>query len=1473
MSKDENESQALELEYTETKIQKEIDIANELLRRKLEQQHYIKLRETGEYPDIPRLQPPNSDTPDQVYTGRFQTDDVAFMKQMATHATYDQVGFATKDNSPLAKWQLPKFIDGYSFIDVPGEGQCLYLTLDFFVHLLPNKTDHIVQMIEHGVQQYMVTFLVSHCDDPCSLEGCLHKTWKKHIDEMSQFNKCTRETSEEDEAPDTTTTKHFDEDTTKKESDEIRDRNTWDDYESFIENRKTTWAMGEEIDIIIILHLSQMPIIVYAKSSLNKHVKGNWQGSTNFKESSNPPAAIFLDPPHYMIITKGYATWELINKAIEQSSVDNQETHEESSNGNKNSKSLVTPNSNDIDSVDENVNDKNVALSSGVFDKSIKEFPMRTLERSEEKKLPENKPIPQHEYSHDLQPLTWIMESLKKKGTSETPDDISDVVHYFPNHHLRMTETKKDLMKYVPKFASKEMFEIYKAIQKFTILIKLICEPAVYERIQSQIPIPEGLDTQNTTIAGILKDKLTNIMKDTVIQSANMFVNTKSCPLELCEIFNQQRKRILYCQNLSNQGGLRQKCTKFLEGTFDINEKDAIDECLLKDNVKMLAFGYVEQPVMKYDPLTIELKSIVVFHFLEKADNLDVDIAIDYIATEENYRHCRIAHRLMLLLQMISFVLHGSMDIMLAVNNEVPGKKDYNITEWYKQLGFSCFKDKWESKELPNNVKKIYCGSKGKKSNRDLTSVDPYVLIRCVVKDQPLLFSNIYWRHCGDNIGSEQVVERIQSIMNNVIRDIITSNGIGYIFTKPNTNTLKKCSKILFDQGRDHTTSITDKKGYFNGFASNISYDARFQFSVLTHAISDYRFAVIHQNRTENKRNKNIPLLVGAFVMEILQHLSIVPMLPFCSNPQTKRFMLHCEMCKQPMSTETFSLKDILRIAPYVAMLHFDLKESISKNGERASLFCNSDHLQEAKKMSENLDIEEKMVCCHQIWNFKFSQRVYDAIQFDASLANTARTDNQDHNGTQAFIIRLFGSHNELLSDMHALLKTRLMVAYQQYANSINGPIESSLIPTSVKKKKNKPNTPKLKRKTTLRIKKKDTSATIIQRLLTQSHLGIFDMNKHVGVDVDDCDLDDGSTDIDTTVDNKKENEEEDSVKKDLSTMKKGADDIIEKNQKACTTIKAKCPNKQTLRTKLLKRKSSEPDITRNEHKVAERYLEFDIAQEMGFSVKEAEEYSNHELRSCISKVCERKICIPNAKHGVHRPFQFTCNPTTDIKDATTKQSFQKKRKKTFQHEYGHCFEENIKINSMLIKVFKIKDPFHRLNNDDTFPLWLKDFVHKGMKPLWIGVTKEKIGKTDSKKFIMNDNYQQLFGDTFRKKVTNSKDFVVHNVPTDFKKQMQKSVQEITASYPSKIRLIQWYPQIIHQMSYKAVGKKECVADSYIANVNLDAMFDVGEKLNIDQLLKVSSIAKNKWVTIDISGNRDKDDIHQAPPNTKKVNV
>ena len=94
----------------------------------------------------------------------------------------------------------------------------------------------------------------------------------------------------------------------------------------------------------------------------------------------------------------------------------------------------------------------------------------------------------------------------------------------------------------------------------------------------------------------------------------------------------------------------------------------------------------------------------------------------------------------------------------------------------------------------------------------------------------------------------------------------------------------------------------------------------------------------------------------------------------------------------------------LLVIAPYVAMLNFDLKESISKNGEMTSLFCNSNHLQEAKKISEIFDTEENMVCCHRIWNVKFSQRVYDAIQFDTSLANIILQHNQAHNGTQAFI-------------------------------------------------------------------------------------------------------------------------------------------------------------------------------------------------------------------------------------------------------------------------------------------------------------------------------------------------------------------------------------------------------------------------------------------------------------------------------------
>ena len=239
-----------------------------------------------------------------------------------------------------------------------------------------------------------------------------------------------------------------------------------------------------------------------------------------------------------------------------------------------------------------------------------------------------------------------------------------------------------------------------------------------------------------------------------------------------------------------------------------------------------------------------------------------------------------------------------------------------------------------------------------------------------------------------------------------------------------------------------------------------------------------------------------------------------------------------------------------------------------------------------------------------------------------------------------------------------------------------------------------------------MRIKKKnDTSATIIDHILTQSNLKFFRMNKNVGVDVDDYDLDDGSTDKDTIMDNKKENEEKDSVKEDLCTIKKGADDIIEKNLDACTTIKDTCPTEKNTQKRRQKRKSSERNITINELKEGGRYLEFNISKEMEFSVKEAEEYSNHELKSCIAEVYERKVCIPNAKHDVHRPFQFMCNPTTDMKDATTKQSFQQKRKKTIQHEYGHCFEENIKINLMLIQVYKIKDPYHRSFNDEDFPL------------------------------------------------------------------------------------------------------------------------------------------------------------------------
>ena len=61
----------------------------------------------------------------------------------------------------------------------------------------------------------------------------------------------------------------------------------------------------------------------------------------------------------------------------------------------------------------------------------------------------------------------------------------------------------------------------------------------------------------------------------------------------------------------------------------------------------------------------------------------------------------------------------------------------------------------------------------------------------------------------------------------------------------------------------------------------------------------------------------------------------------------------------------------------------------------------------------------------------------------------------------------------------------------------------------------------------------------------------------------------------------------------------------------------------------------------------------------MGFPVDIAEEYSNHDLKSCITEVYKTKVCIPNTKHDAHRPFQFICNPTADMKDLTTKQSFQ----------------------------------------------------------------------------------------------------------------------------------------------------------------------------------------------------------------------
>ena len=95
-----------------------------------------------------------------------------------------------------------------------------------------------------------------------------------------------------------------------------------------------------------------------------------------------------------------------------------------------------------------------------------------------------------------------------------------------------------------------------------------------------------------------------------------------------------------------------------------------------------------------------------------------------------------------------------------------------------------------------------------------------------------------------------------------------------------------------------------------------------------------------------------------------------------------------------------------------------------------------------------------------------------------------------------------------------------------------------------------------------MRIKKNDTSATIIDHILKQNNLKIFRMNTHAGVDVDDYDLDDGLIDKEIIMDNKKENEKKDSAKGDLSTIKKGADDIVEKLLDACTT------NTDTCRTK-----------------------------------------------------------------------------------------------------------------------------------------------------------------------------------------------------------------------------------------------------------------------------------------------------------------
>ena len=78
-----------------------------------------------------------------------------------------------------------------------------------------------------------------------------------------------------------------------------------------------------------------------------------------------------------------------------------------------------------------------------------------------------------------------------------------------------------------------------------------------------------------------------------------------------------------------------------------------------------------------------------------------------------------------------------------------------------------------------------------------------------------------------------------------------------------------------------------------------------------------------------------------------------------------------------------------------------------------------------------------------------------------------------------------------------------------------------------------------------MKIKKNDTGATIIEQILTQSKLEKCHTNNNAGVDVDDYDLVDGSTDKDTIMGNKKQNEKEYSAKEDSSTIKKGAEEIV----------------------------------------------------------------------------------------------------------------------------------------------------------------------------------------------------------------------------------------------------------------------------------------------------------------------------------------